>query len=251
VPYKKSAKIIKKVKRQQAKEFRLVRSVFGGFTPTLATKIKYIEYVDFDAGATTSAVYVFRANNPYDPNYTGTGHQPMWWDTYSNIYSQCRVTKSSITMTDLFNKIVNVAGLDATGGTTTGAFTHYGFANERSGRLFIIRDASPTDYPTDITTLIEQGATNFKTCWSPISVDNKMTQLSYTCVPSIQTDSSYKDSNLSMATSGTTPIDFKELYFICGVASLDYQNNPLTKRCMIEIDYDVEFFDRKTNQSQQ
>jgi len=233
------------------KSIKMYKQVFGGFTPVLVTKLKYIQYCDFDAGATTAAVNVFRINNPYDPDETGTGHQPMWWDTYSAIYSQVRVTKCTIKMTNVFSKISNVALGNSTLGTTDGTFTEKYFANERACRMFILRDESPTDYPNNLDIMIEQGNTNFTWKWVPQTTDSIMPMLKYTCVPHKQLDLDKKDGRNAIQTNGSVPTDFRPLYFICGISSIDSTNNPSNTRCMFEIDYEVEFYDRFNNQSQQ
>jgi hypothetical protein len=39
--------------------------------------------------------YVYRGNNIYDPDLTGTGHQPMGFDQWAALYSQFQVISSS------------------------------------------------------------------------------------------------------------------------------------------------------------
>lgn len=43
--------------------------------------------------------YVFSCNGAYDPNITGTGHQPMGFDQMMLLYNQFTVTQSTITIT--------------------------------------------------------------------------------------------------------------------------------------------------------
>lgn len=38
----------------------------------------------------------WRLTNPTDPDYTGTGHQPMGWDQYSLVYEDCHVVGAQI-----------------------------------------------------------------------------------------------------------------------------------------------------------
>jgi len=44
--------------------------------------------------ATVSAQYIYRLNDTYDPDYTGTGHQPMYRDQLFALYSNCVVWKT-------------------------------------------------------------------------------------------------------------------------------------------------------------
>lgn len=49
--------------------------------------------------------YVFSANGVYDPNITGTGHQPLGFDTMMLYYEQYTVVSSRITITCCHNGI--------------------------------------------------------------------------------------------------------------------------------------------------
>lgn len=48
------------------------------------------------SGATST--YTFSVNDAFDPNHTGTGHQPMGFDQMMSIYDQFTVLRSSITV---------------------------------------------------------------------------------------------------------------------------------------------------------
>jgi hypothetical protein len=48
--------------------------------------------------ATTPQNYFFSANGIYDPNITGTGHQPMGFDTMIAYYEQATVVRSTCTV---------------------------------------------------------------------------------------------------------------------------------------------------------
>jgi hypothetical protein len=45
------------------------------------------------------STYFFTANGMYDPNVTGTGHQPLGFDQMMLMYEQCTVINSSIQVT--------------------------------------------------------------------------------------------------------------------------------------------------------
>jgi len=56
-------------------------------------------YVDTFVVATSSSLigkYVFSANGMFDPNITGTGHQPMYFDQQTGIYNHYVVVRSKI-----------------------------------------------------------------------------------------------------------------------------------------------------------
>lgn len=65
-------------------------------------KIPYYDQNNFSTGAVASGGYVFTANGLWDPNITGTGHQPMGFDQIMVFYEHYTVTSSRITV-NFFN----------------------------------------------------------------------------------------------------------------------------------------------------
>lgn len=61
--------------------------------------IKYCERIVLNPTVGTADNYVFAMNNAYDPNVTGTGHQPAGYDTWTTLYNRYVVTRSSIKIT--------------------------------------------------------------------------------------------------------------------------------------------------------
>lgn len=70
----------------------------GNMGPTKA-RLKYVAYADVNPAAGGIGVYSFRANGLYDPDYTGTGHQPLGFDQYMALYSHYCVLGSKIKVT--------------------------------------------------------------------------------------------------------------------------------------------------------
>jgi hypothetical protein len=70
-------------------------------------KLKYADLITLAPGA-TYAQYTFRGNSLFDPDYTGTGHQPRYFDQWSAFYQKYKVLSSSIR--------VSVSNYSATGG---------------------------------------------------------------------------------------------------------------------------------------
>jgi hypothetical protein len=69
---------------------------FGGFTPLpaqLRAKLKYVSYVLLSSGV-TPGLNVYSANGLYDPDITGTGHQPRGFDQLIALYDHYVVMKS-------------------------------------------------------------------------------------------------------------------------------------------------------------
>lgn len=61
-------------------------------------KLKYATIVPLLSSLTPIANYLFSCNSIYDPDTTGTGHQPYGHDTYATIYNQYTVLYSIITV---------------------------------------------------------------------------------------------------------------------------------------------------------
>lgn len=80
---------------------RYKRSLYSlpltGFAKSKIVKLRYAEEFTLDAGLGGIVSYVFTANGMYDPNITGTGHQPsgfdqnmLFYDHYTVVGSKCR-----------------------------------------------------------------------------------------------------------------------------------------------------------------
>jgi hypothetical protein len=42
------------------------------------------------------SLYQFAGNGCFDPDITGTGHQPYYWDTYTGVYNYYSVMGSRV-----------------------------------------------------------------------------------------------------------------------------------------------------------
>lgn len=72
----------------------------AGFPLKLRTKLVYAETVSLDGGTvSTLGKNAFSLNGLFDPNITGTGHQPMGFDNYMGIYAKYTVIGARITAT--------------------------------------------------------------------------------------------------------------------------------------------------------
>lgn len=58
--------------------------------------LKYHDVASINPGAGTIGYYSFSANGLYDPNITGTGHQPMYFDQFSDMYDHYVVLRSYV-----------------------------------------------------------------------------------------------------------------------------------------------------------
>lgn len=78
---------------------RIVRfspsGVFG-FPDKLIVRLRYHEGNSIVSTTGGLSTYKFRLNSLWDPNYTGTGHQPMYRDTYASIYNHYSVVANTV-----------------------------------------------------------------------------------------------------------------------------------------------------------
>lgn len=65
----------------------------------LFNRLKYAESVNVTLNVSGLGSYIFSCNGMYDPNITGTGHQPMYFDQFSALYDHYTVLKSKMKCT--------------------------------------------------------------------------------------------------------------------------------------------------------
>lgn len=95
-----------------------------GFPNSIITKLRYCDQIQLTSTSGAMTGYVFAANGIFDPDISGTGHQPMFRDNYASIYDQYVVIGSRIkvTMTNVSASNTAVWGIngdDDSGGSAT------------------------------------------------------------------------------------------------------------------------------------
>lgn len=83
----------------------IVRS--PGASDRMFVKLKYVDSLHI-VPLSTRTQYTFRGNSCFDPDYTSTGHQPLYYDQYCAMYGKYRVTASSLKV-----DVVNNSGISA------------------------------------------------------------------------------------------------------------------------------------------
>lgn len=121
----------KKAYRKKGITVNAVKGTSSLISPRLRTKMLYASEQIATTTTTTLRLYQFRSNSLYDPDLTGTGHQPMGYDQITNFYTNWRVYGVKIT----------VEGLMLTGNT--------------AGCLLIGFNRSSVYYPADLPTARE------------------------------------------------------------------------------------------------
>lgn len=73
-----------------------IRNLGFGFPSTKVIPMRYSETVTISGASGAMGKYTFRANSIYDPNLTGTGHQPQGQDQWAAFYGRYTVIGSRI-----------------------------------------------------------------------------------------------------------------------------------------------------------
>lgn len=93
-------------------ESRIPQSIWrlplSGFPPARTVRLRYVEEISLNSPTAGVAYHMFSANGMYDPNVTGTGHQPRGFDQNMVMYDHYTVTDSKITILPASNTTVNL-----------------------------------------------------------------------------------------------------------------------------------------------
>lgn len=68
-------------------------------------KMRYATTISMNPATSSVANHLFSCNDLYDPDETGTGHQPMGFDEYANYYVDYTVLKATCRITPTTNNI--------------------------------------------------------------------------------------------------------------------------------------------------
>lgn len=67
-----------------------------GFPDRLMTKMRYADVYNLSSTTGSIGKQVIRWNSTFDPDLTGTGHQPLYRDTYASLYDHYAVVRARI-----------------------------------------------------------------------------------------------------------------------------------------------------------
>lgn len=99
------------------------KSITGGFAPRLKCNLVYCDVYGATA-ATGSDIRQYNLNSIFDPDRSGTGHQPMGHDQLGQIYNRYRVNSCTVTVHWTLTG-ANGAVMALLGNNTTSGFTNY------------------------------------------------------------------------------------------------------------------------------
>lgn len=81
----------------------LGRKLVYGFPPQMLTRLRYVDTYTVSSVAGSIGKQVMYLNSTFDPDNSGTGHQPLYRDTYAAIYDQYAVVATKLTATFVIN----------------------------------------------------------------------------------------------------------------------------------------------------
>jgi len=136
--YKRRRKSLYRKKRRYRRKFRNSLGVPASFPSSIKyAKLRYVEDIKLDTAAPgVLSHYVYRCGSIYDPNYTGTGHQPYSYDTYATLFNHYCVLGAKLTVRNSPNSsVVNpiYIGTHLSPGVTPAYTTPAEFVEARKG----------------------------------------------------------------------------------------------------------------------
>lgn len=104
INYKRSKKNFRRFKRKNRSRRLITNRKYdsnkkfplNAFPNSYTAKLRYVEEVSLNPAAAGIVSYVFRANDCFDPNLTGVGHQPKGFDELMSRYDHFSVIGSKI-----------------------------------------------------------------------------------------------------------------------------------------------------------
>lgn len=106
MPYRK-----RKSSRRKQSSGTVTSLSMSPFPDSIITKMRYSESIALDASTSVPAYHLFSCNGLYDPNISGTGHQPLGFDQYTGIYDHYTVLGSKITVEAMPQFYQNMVGV--------------------------------------------------------------------------------------------------------------------------------------------
>lgn len=91
-------RLSRKYKTTKRRQLTRPRTIPLALANKQTVRMRYVGIGHSTVTAGTVSNYGFRINSIYDPDYTGTGHQPMYHDMYQGLYNHYLVKGAKLTM---------------------------------------------------------------------------------------------------------------------------------------------------------
>lgn len=207
----KAMKRIKKWVRRLRPRSKVVNSALTPIPQRFITKMKYTETVAMNS--LNAYTYAFNLNSVFDPNRTGTGHQPYGHDTFATMYNRYRVIGCS--------------------------YTIQGFNSTNT----VVISANPANELV-VFTNTDEAMENPRTKWITQTAGGGIKVLKGNVyIPSLvgRSKAQYMADDRYQAQTGTSPNELAILNLACQSIS----SGDVTVDCVVTLNYLVEWFDIK------
>jgi len=131
MPYRNKKKTKRKTYRKRRRQSqRTAMTTPSGMPLARTTNLRYCDSITLNSTSGVLGRRLFRANSVFDPDYSGTGHQPMGFDQWALLYNHYVVKGSKITVTFRNNDGNNVSEFPSAVGiylsdSPTTSYTNY------------------------------------------------------------------------------------------------------------------------------
>lgn len=201
----------------------------GGFPDSVQVKLRYVSFIRLNPAPANPDQHLFRCISVFDPDLSGVGHQPMYFDQWSGIYTKYTVKGAKCSMKWL-------PGSGTQNNQPTGLWGIYTSTNQQGINVF-----------TDTTGILEANNSTNMRCAGLLSTgltnpSRQATVTSYFSTKKFFGITDPNDGNAYSAETGTNPQ--QEAYFCCYYADIN-GNDPGSQEYYVQIDYIVEFRDRR------
>lgn len=191
------------------------------FPSSYRCKHKYVETFTLDPGISTPAAAYYRCNGMFDPTVAVGGHQPLMYDQLTPIYSHYTVLSSKAT----------IKFISADSGSGTGSAMVYCYVNDSSVGI------------TSFDTIMEQGKGQPRVLTNA-GAGGQATVVSYFNAKKFFGVSDTKDNEQLQGNALADPLE--GAYFVVGAQGVTTGVNPTAINCVITIEYNVIWTERKS-----
>lgn len=215
----------RRVARKRKSTAIITRSLGYCFPQRLRCSLPYVENSLTLTAAAVPYEYIFTGNNLFDPNLSGIGHQPLYYDTLAAIYGRYYVRASAIKV-EVYS---TAAGIYA-----------------GSGRALVLphKLATPISGLINFTTMLEQEHNRYK----PFTANGGSRDICRLRHRSTSRKELVAPGNTSYdASSDVTTGPLDQWYWHLIISSMD-DSSPVTASLRVSIVYDIEFSERKVHQ---
>lgn len=188
----------------------------GGVSDTARVVLRYTHELTLTSTSGAYTSNVFRGNGPFDPDQTGTGAQPVWYDDYSAMYNRYRCVGSRITVT----------------------FCHYTNSN-----VALVAGVTPQHQTTSMASLVFAMAQPYTTvtCNTPHNVGRTVSQALTTAKYLGYSQTGFMGSDAVQCLYSTVPSH--QWYWHVFARSVD-SSTTLSMAALVYLDYDIIWFDK-------